>query len=332
MTTRAVLARPRGTSPGQFEGVYLHNAGGPSEMGPILWSLVRDRYRFDASGFSREMIDDNLAGWSNIDVLGGPLAKTWDGKTKITVEQHQDNFNEDREDAGPTSFKGDPKREVPGIQTPPINEASDAWGAVFAYVVGPDGLRVLLAEDDGWREIGHAPWGDAEPDWDVIEDAASEGDDEDGEGEEDDGDDSLEAVAIRIASEQIADDDIAGAQATLLAYHRAADDKSQEVFANLLYTMARHQGTAAAEASALCDEGMALVEGVGEEASSRRCSRTCASSSTRAIGSTTPCARARPRSRPRRTSAPARTRATPTRPFGPRIAPSWSASRRGSIR
>jgi hypothetical protein len=139
-------------------------------MGPLLWVLMRDRYRFDAAGFSREMIDDNLPGWSNIHCLGGPLAKTWDGLTKLTVEQHQDNFNEDREDPGPTSFKGDPNREIPGIVGPPINELSDNWGADFVYVVANDGLRILYPDfgAEQYVELAACPWGD-EPDWDAIE-------------------------------------------------------------------------------------------------------------------------------------------------------------------
>lgn len=170
MSTRAVLARPRGTDPGSFEGVYLHNAGGPAEMGPVLWVLLRDRYRFDAAGFSREMIDDNLPGWSNIDCLGGPLARSWDGKTKITVEAHQDNFNNDRADPGPTSFKGDPNREIAGIVGPPINELSDNWGADFVYVVAPAALRILYVdyEAGSYKELAAVPWGD-EPDWDELE-------------------------------------------------------------------------------------------------------------------------------------------------------------------
>jgi hypothetical protein len=263
MTTRAVLARPRGSSPGQFEGVYLHNAGGPSEMGPVLWALVRDRYRFDAAGFSREMIDQNLAGWSNIDVLGGPLAKTWDGKTKITVEQHQENFNEDRDDAGPTSFQGDPNREIPGITAPPINEGSDAWGAVFAYVVGSDGLRVFIIASDGWKDVGLARWGSEEPDWEAMDEAAHAAVGE--SDEEEDDDDSPEAVAMHLAGKQLREEDVAGAQATLLAYHASAEEKSQAVFANLLYTLTLHQGMGAAETGALLDEGIALVDSVGDD-------------------------------------------------------------------
>ena len=167
MTTRAVLARPRASG---FEGVYLHNAGGPAEMGPVLWVLMRDRYAFDPARFSREMIDDNLAGWSNIDVLGGELATSWDGKTKITVEEHQANFDDDKPDPGPTSFQGDPKRAIPGITAPPINEASDNWGADFVYVVAGDGLHVLVVDYDAgaYKLVGSAPWG-AEPDWEALE-------------------------------------------------------------------------------------------------------------------------------------------------------------------
>ena len=168
MSTRAVLARPRGAA--GFEGVYLHNAGGPAEMGPVLWVLLRDRYAFDPVRFSREMIDGNLEGWSNIDCLGGPLARTWDGTTKITVEQHQDNFDHDRADPGPTSFQGDPKRAIPGITAPPITESTDNWGADFVYIVAGDGLHVLVVDYDAqaYKHVGSVTFG-AEPDWDALE-------------------------------------------------------------------------------------------------------------------------------------------------------------------
>ena len=125
MSFRVVLARPRGADPTRFEGVYLHNGARPGELGPVLWTLLRDRYRFDAARFGHEMIDGNLAGWSSIDCLGGPLARTWDGTTKLTVEQHQANFDADRDDPAPTSYAGDPGRQVPRITAPPIDDESD---------------------------------------------------------------------------------------------------------------------------------------------------------------------------------------------------------------
>jgi hypothetical protein len=183
MTIRAVLARPRGDAPTQFEGVYLHNAGMPSELGPTLWNLMRERYKFDAAGFSREIIDQNLAGWSNIDCFGGDVAKTWDGKTKLTVEQHQENFNNDIEDVGPTSFAGDPQREMPGITTPPISESSDNWGADCVYVVAHDELRILVPGGGHYTLVDSFPWPE-EPDWDDVDEQVQEAADEAAEASE----------------------------------------------------------------------------------------------------------------------------------------------------
>src|SRR6478672_10478983 len=163
MSVRAVLARPRGTD---FEGVYLHNGGEPTELGPVLWNLISARYGFDAALFSREMIDQNLEGWSNIYVLGGELAKTWDGRTKVTVDQHQENFNADKDDPGPTSFQGDPQREMQGLTAPPC-VPGNTWGADLVYVVAREAMHVLVAEGESgpYTKIATLPWG-PEPDWD----------------------------------------------------------------------------------------------------------------------------------------------------------------------
>ncbi len=243
MTVHAVLARPRAAGPLSFEGVYLHNAGGPAEMGPVLWNLMRDRYRFDPAGFWREMIDGNLEGWSSIDCLGGPLAQTWDGRTKLTVEQRQRSLAHERPDPAPTSFQGDPRRAMRGIVAPPITESSDAWGAVFAYVVGRDGLRVLFATHQGWRELGLAPWG-AQPDWDAIERPAR-------------GPDEEQVMAQAYARMQA--QDFAGAQAILLA-HVQAGFPSPPVLANLFYAFARHDGVNPVARAAVADLAVGLVD------------------------------------------------------------------------
>jgi hypothetical protein len=139
---------------------------------------------------------------------------------------------------------------------------------VFAYVVGPEGLRVHIIGREGWREVGHAPWGDQEPNWEAMDEAASEGEDDDegdGDDDEEELDEDLEAVTLRAAVKLIKADDLAGAQKALIAYHSQAAEKSQVVFANLLYTLSRHQGMTPAETVALLDEGIALVEGVGDD-------------------------------------------------------------------
>jgi hypothetical protein len=267
MTIRAVLARPRGDAPDQFEGVYLHNAGMPSELGPTLWNMMRERYRFDAAGFSREMIDANLAGWSNIDVLGGELAKTWDGKTKLSVDQHQENFNNDIEDAGPTSFAGDPQREMPGITAPPIDETSDNWGADVVYVVAQDGLRILVPDGDAYNVVFSAPW-TSEPDWDEIDDSVQEAADNaephsGGGSDEDDevfyDEDALETEAsmkcVADSYAKVQKGDVEGAQ-KIISKFLAKNPKSPKVLTNLFFTL-QHHNIAAAELTKLFDETIA---------------------------------------------------------------------------
>lgn len=267
MTIRAVLARPRGDAPNQFEGVYLHNAGMPSEFGATLWHLMRERYQFDAAGFSREMIDGNLAGWSNIDVLGGELAKTWDGKTKLTVEQHQENFNNDLDDAGPTSFAGDAQREMPGITAPPIDETSDNWGADLVYVIAQSGMRILVPDGNEYNVVFKAPWGD-EPDWDEIDEAVQEAADNAeprGDGGSDDDaemfydEDALETTesnkVVADSYAKVQRGDFAGAQKLLLKF-LAKNPKTPKVLTNLFFTL-QHKPIAAAELTKLFDETIA---------------------------------------------------------------------------
>jgi hypothetical protein len=137
----------------------------------VLWNLLEQRYKFDPAAFAKEMLDDNPEGWSNIGCFAGALAKTWDGKTKISVEEHQDNFNNDREDAGPVSFQGDNKRSIPGIVKPPINEKTDNWGAVYVYVMANDGMHVLICLENSYALGASVPWG-KEPDWDEVREGA----------------------------------------------------------------------------------------------------------------------------------------------------------------
>lgn len=267
MTIRAVLARPRGDAPNQFEGVYLHNAGMPSELGPTLWNLMRERYRFDAAGFSREIIDQNLAGWSNIDCFYGELAKTWDGKTKLTVEQHQENFNNDVEDAGPTSFQGDAQREMPGITAPPIDDTSDNWGADLVYVVAQEGMRILVPDGNQYNVVFTAPWGD-EPEWDEIDEGVQEaadnaappsagGDDDDDETFYDEDmletTESMKAVADSYAKVQKGD--VAGAQKLLFKFLEK-NPKSPKVLTNLFFTL-QSQAIAPAALTKVFDETIA---------------------------------------------------------------------------
>lgn len=261
MTTRAVLARPRGADPRQFVGVYLHNAAGPLEMGPVLWTLMRDRYRFDAAGFWREMIDSNPAGWSNIDCLGGEAATSWDGTTKLTVEQHQANFNAGIADTAPTSFQNDAAREVPGVTEPPIDDTSDNWGADLIYVIGRDGLSILVeGAPNEYKVVTTLSWDDDEPDWDAADDELAE---------------AYEAFApepsaptpavpqsalivVGASAERIHRGDVAGAQKLLLDYLRDGGLKTHDVLGNLFFTLGRLP-LPAAEHTALVDETLAAM-------------------------------------------------------------------------
>lgn len=239
----------------------------PADFGSVLWTLVQDRYKFDAAAFSREMIDGNLAGWSNIDCLGGHLARTWDGKTKITVDQHQENFNAGRQDEGPTSFQNDPQREIPGITAPPIDDTSDNWGADIVYVVALDGLRILLPDYSSgtYSVVASLPWGD-EPDWDEVQDSLDEAEsDEDDEGEyryEDPNANPHETAesqaAVAKSFELLQTGDVARAQADLLRYLADGGKKTPHVLTNLFHTILHH-ALPEAKVTALLDDTVAAM-------------------------------------------------------------------------
>jgi hypothetical protein len=194
MTMRAVLAMPTADDPlprpdaapqglfgklfgirprPRFRGVYLHEGGQPSELGPLLWNVVKAREGGVERAW-RELITGNPAGWSQILFFhDAEKARAWDGTTKVGVDAHQQNFDADREDPGPVSYAGDPRRDL-GFTSPPITESTDKMGAVTVWVLCKSELVLFAVQDDGvsLREITRLPWSN-EPDWDAT-DAALE--------------------------------------------------------------------------------------------------------------------------------------------------------------
>jgi hypothetical protein len=169
MTSRSVIAKPRHAGDASFEGVYLHNGGGPSELGPILWHLMHARHRLCVHALWRELILENLAGWSSIDYFHPALGNQWDGRTKVTVEQHQENFRLGRQDPGPTSYQGDRRREHPGLAAPPIRDDDDPSGAELIYVVAADALRILARDVDDYVQVARVAWSERQPDWSQLD-------------------------------------------------------------------------------------------------------------------------------------------------------------------
>ncbi|AKF04072.1 hypothetical protein [Sandaracinus amylolyticus] len=188
MTMRAVIAMPTAADPlpradaapegllgklfgirprPRFQGVYLHDGGHPSEIGPLLFNVARLR------GVERawsELLTGNPAGWSSLAFFyDRDRCRAWDGHTKIGVAQHQENFSADREDPGPVSYQGDPQRDL-GFRTPPITEVTDKMGAVTVWVLCRSELVLFAVDDDGvgLREIGRHPW-EREPSWDEVD-------------------------------------------------------------------------------------------------------------------------------------------------------------------
>jgi len=170
----AKLFRVRPTPP--LRGVYFHNAGGPSEVGPILFNVVHARHAGDVGAAVRELIDENPAGWSSLYFFAdADSAKRWDGKTKLTVDQHQDYFNRDEPAPGPSSFQGDPLRDM-GFRTPPIGAKTDKMGASFLYLMAPTELVLYVVGGDGVsiEEFARVPWRPESPDWDAADEAAEQ--------------------------------------------------------------------------------------------------------------------------------------------------------------
>jgi|WetSurMetagenome_2_1015567.scaffolds.fasta_scaffold139636_2 hypothetical protein len=174
MSTRSIIAKPRGNGLPLFEGVYHHNGGNPSDMGPIFWNLMHNRYHLNAEEFWKEMIFENKAGWSSITCFwpGNPnLAETWDGKTKLSVEKHFQYFQKNKQFPGPSTYQNDPERHFPGITDRLITEDSDKRMAVYVYVITPDELVIMLVdEDEKGIEKARIKWNGPEPDWDEIDD------------------------------------------------------------------------------------------------------------------------------------------------------------------
>lgn len=192
MTMRAVIAMPSDADPlprpdappagffaklfgrrprPRFRGVYLHNGGQPSEIGPLLWNAVNARSG-GVEGAWRELITENAAGWSSLFFFSDEAAaRSWDGKTTVGMAVHQENFNQDKPDPGPVSYKGDPQRDL-GFTAPPIGDGTDKMGAETVWVLCRSELVLFMVEQDGFgvREVKRLPWAET-PDWDAVDGA-----------------------------------------------------------------------------------------------------------------------------------------------------------------
>ena len=194
MSTRSCIAKPR---PGGWEGVYLHSDGYPRGVGRIVWRLMAERYDFNAEAFWREIIFDNLDGWSALHCFhpewGNLNPKDWDGKLKIGVDDwsrmnRESKPGEKVPNIAPVSYKGDPGRGDPALKELPFTELhGDPLYIEWVYIVDGIGLRILKGAacklsapgaevyDHGEKfayrhvETGYYEWNDGEPDWDAIQ-------------------------------------------------------------------------------------------------------------------------------------------------------------------
>lgn len=153
----------------RFRGVYLHNAGGPSDVGPLIFNVVNARHRGDVATAAKELVLDNPAGWSSLHFFADEArARGWNG-TKLTLEQHQGYFDRDEEAPGPATYQGDPQRDL-GFRAPPIGANTDKMGADFVYVLSTPALVVYVVGEDGVaiEEAARLPWSE-EPDWEKAD-------------------------------------------------------------------------------------------------------------------------------------------------------------------
>ncbi|MFE4924299.1 hypothetical protein [Streptomyces sp. NPDC056661] len=192
MTMRSVIAMPRAVDPlprpeaslagsfgrlfnrrprPRYQGVYLHSGGPPSETGPLLYNVVRERTGGVEDAW-QQLITGNPAGWSSLTFFCDEKAcEAWDGVTKVPMDTHLENFNADRSDPGPVTYQGDPRRNF-GFTSPPITESSDKWGADTVWVLCRSELVLFSVQDDGIKtiEVGRYLWA-AEPDWYTVDQA-----------------------------------------------------------------------------------------------------------------------------------------------------------------
>src|SRR3990172_2754408 len=192
MSTRSCIARPLG--PGKWAGVYHHSDGYPEGLGRILWNMMHRRYDLYVGKLYKELIDDNLEGWSALHCFhpewGTLDPKDWDGVLKRGVDDR-----ENRDVAGkvvaPISYQHDSNLST-GVTSPPITyKDPDPLFVEWVYIVGRDDMRVLCSVpchpwDPGavkydstpefyYRhvEIGGYPWGAQEPDWHNMDEQRS---------------------------------------------------------------------------------------------------------------------------------------------------------------
>lgn len=189
MSTRSCIAKPRKKD--GWEGVYHHSDGYPEGVGRTIWNLVKNRYKGDVAKFHKEIIDNNLDGWSALRVFhpdwGDPEALlNWDGESVIGVDDNMKRYKIEGTDPIipiPISYKNDPERSNNETECPCNETDGDPLFIEWVYVVKPDGLAIYAnqscKEDDPgsvkydncvFRHVfvQEIAWNDPEPDWEKI--------------------------------------------------------------------------------------------------------------------------------------------------------------------
>ncbi len=134
MGTRSVIARP--SPDGGFSGTYCHYDGYPAHQGRVLFDAVIGHFAGDPDAACHYLIDEHPAGWS---VLHGDF-NTPPGY------QHYPDPTDQRNQCYCHGDRADPP------QRPFTEDTAAGAGLDYAYVIGPDRLRVLTNRH-GWQPV-----------------------------------------------------------------------------------------------------------------------------------------------------------------------------------
>lgn len=153
MSTRAVIARPRGDG---FEGRYHHSDGYPSGLGSYLWRLAHER---GVEWCHETLIDKHDGGWSFILDADWTKAPGWPDDRMAMYQTIDGTFT--RVDFRPMCYCHGARNEHHDL----ITDDGDDWGAEYAYVLSARALVVYARRGDRWVPLANLPLHGDEPDW-----------------------------------------------------------------------------------------------------------------------------------------------------------------------
>lgn len=149
MSTRSCVARKTGSN-GEFEGVYCHWDGYPSNRAAQIWNSIHNKFEGDIDAFLKFIIDEHPGGWSAFGeecYCHSALFAARDGSCAKDSIHYKEN-----------APKG-------GLTHEEIGESWCEW----LYVIDPDSATLEIRYLHGDKKSQFFDLNGPEPNWDDVE-------------------------------------------------------------------------------------------------------------------------------------------------------------------